>query len=74
MQQLLCQKKGKRIALLIICQYDTRQIQSMIDGSIEQLEKVAKTGIEFWIAETKTGEDGIRLMSYQNFTDNILKG
>ena len=69
-----CKGKGKRIILLTICQHGTRQIQSMIDGSIEELEKATKAGIEFWIAETKTGPDGVELLSYCDITCNILNG
>ena len=67
-------EKGKRILLLIVCQDGTGQMQSMEDGSIkDELKKAVSMGIEFWMAETKTEEDGISLLSYKNFTDNMLK-
>lgn len=66
-------EKGKRILLLAVCQDGTGQIQSMEDGSIkDELKKAVSIGIEFWMAETKTEEDGISLLGYWDYTDKIL--
>jgi len=67
--------KGKRVVLLIICQQGTGHIQSMTNRSLKEelLKKAVDMGIEFWMAETKTEEDGISLISYQNFTDDLIK-
>lgn len=66
-------EKGKRIILLTICQHGTSHIQFLInENTKKELEKAVSIGIEFWIAETKTEEDGISLLSYQNFTDSLL--
>lgn len=66
-------EKSKRILLLTVCQHGTGQMQSMADGRIkDELKKAVSMGIECWIAETKTGPDGISLMSHQNFTDIML--
>ena len=70
-----CEDKGKRNILLTIYQHGTKHIFAMVnENTKKELEKAVRVGVEFWIAETKTEEDGISLMSYQNFTDNILKG
>lgn len=66
-------EKGKRILLLTVCQDGTGQMQPMEDGSIkDELKKAMGMGIEFWIAETKTEEDGISLLGYWDYTDKIL--
>lgn len=66
-------EKGKRILLLAVCQDGTGQIQSMEDGSIkDELKKAVSMGVEFWMAETKTKEDGISLLGYWDYTDKIL--
>lgn len=66
-------EKGKRILLLAVCQDGTGQIQSMEDGSIkDELKKAVSMGVEFWMAETKTKEDGISLLGYWGYTDKIL--
>jgi len=64
------------MVLLAVCQHGTRQIQSMANGNIKEelFRKAVSMGVEFWTAETKTENYGISLMSYQNFTDNILNG
>lgn len=67
-------EKGKRIVLLMVCQYGTGHIQAMLDRKTkEELKKAVSMGIEFWIAETKTAPDGVSLISYQNFTDSLIK-
>ncbi len=66
-------EKGKRILLLTVCQDGTGQMQPMEDGSIKDgLKKAVGMGIEFWIARTKTEEDGISLLGYWDYTDKIL--
>lgn len=66
-------EKGKRILLLTVCQDGTDQMQPMEDGSIkDELKKAVGMGVEFWIAETKTEEDGISLLRYWDYTDKIL--
>lgn len=66
-------EKGKRILLLAVCQDGTGQIQSREDGSIkDELKKAVSMGVEFWMAETKTKEDGISLLGYWDYTDKIL--
>lgn len=66
-------EKGKRILLFAVCQDGTGQIQSMEDGSIkDELKKAVSMGVEFWMAETKTKEDGISLLGYWDYTDKIL--
>lgn len=65
----------KRMVLLAVCQHGTGHIQAMPDENTKkELKKAVSKGIELWVAETMTENEGISLMSCQNFTDNILKG
>lgn len=67
--------EDKRMVLLAVYQHGTGHIQAVPDEDTKkEFKKAVSKGIELWVAETKTEEDGISLMSYQNFTDNILKG
>lgn len=68
-----CEDKGKRNILLTIYQHGTKHIFAMVDENTKkELEKAVRMGIEFWTAETKTEEDGIRLLGYWDYTDKIL--
>ncbi len=68
-----CEDKGKRNILLTIYQHGTKHIFAMVDENTKkELEKAVSMGIEFWMAETKTEEDGISLLGYWDYTDKIL--
>lgn len=65
---------GKRIELLTICQHGTNNILAVNNDNMKkELERAVRMGIELWVAETRTEEDGISLLKYWNYTDKILK-
>ena len=68
-----CEDKGKRNILLTIYQHGTKHIFAMVDENTKkELEKAVRMGVEFWMAGTKTEEDGISLLGYWDYTDKIL--
>lgn len=68
-----CEDKGKRNILLTIYQHGTKHIFAMVDENTKkELENAVRMGIEFWMAETKTEEDGISLLGYWDYADKIL--